>query len=188
MSFVETSNPVELKLTGKNLKGFLQGLITNNINSVSQEPVETFVLTPQGKIKHQITITEKEDHFTIHCTNDQSDLFAFFNLYAKLSGVKIEKFELQDTYDKEYFLNLLSQGKIDTNFIIQPSLLPSEVDDSLVDYKKGCYVGQEVVARMKYKQKNKKIIKVFEQPPEGAKVLLNIENYVIAKVPYEEQD
>ena len=74
--YVDTVNPVEFKIIGKDLKEFLQGLITNNINNIDKEPVETFILTPQGKIKHQIKITDKGDGFSILCTNDQSDLFA----------------------------------------------------------------------------------------------------------------
>ena len=184
--FVDTTNPVEFKIIGKDLKEFLQGLITNNINNIDKEPVETFILTPQGKIKHQVTITDKGDGFSILCTNDQGDLFKFLNMYGMLKKIVIEKVDVKEVYDKKYFLRLLEQGKLDTNFLTQPSLYPAEVDDSLVDYKKGCYIGQEVVSRMNHRQKNKKQIKILNilnTKPSDAKVLLEIENYIIIKVP-----
>ena len=184
--YVDTINPVEFKIVGEDLKDFLQGLITNNINNIDKEPVETFILTPQGKIKHQVKITDKGDGFSILCTNDQSDLFAFLNLYGKFKGIVVEKVDVKEVYDKKYFLRLLEQGKLDTNFLTQPSLYPAEVDDSLVDYKKGCYIGQEVVSRMNHRQKNKKQIKILNilnTKPSDAKVLLEIENYIIIKVP-----
>jgi folate-binding protein YgfZ len=86
----------------------------------------------------------------------------------------------------------LSEGKLDTNFMVQPSLFPSEVDDSLIDYTKGCYVGQEVVSRMNHKQKNKKIIKIYKSEqlksihlPASHKTLLEIDGYTIIKEPVE---
>jgi len=184
--YVDTINPVEFKIIGEDLKDFLQGLITNNINNIDKEPVETFILTPQGKIKHQVTITDNGDSFNILCTNDQGDLFKFLNMYGMLKKIVIEKIDVQEVYDKKYFLKLLEQGKLDTNFLTQPSLYPAEVNEDLVDYKKGCYVGQEVVARMKFRQKNRKEIKILEantELPPSSKMLLEIENYIIIKVP-----
>tara|TARA_B100001057_G_scaffold490437_1_gene578707 strand:- start:965 stop:1531 length:567 start_codon:yes stop_codon:yes gene_type:complete len=184
--YTDTTNSVEFKIIGNNLKEFLQGLITNNINNIDNGPVETFILTPQGKIKHQVTITDKGDSFNILCTNDQGDLFKFLNMYAMLKRIVVEKVNVQNVYDKKYFLRLLEKGKLDTNFLTQPSLYPAEVDDSLVDYNKGCYIGQEVVARMHYKQKNKKQILIRNKADtmySTAKVLLEIENWIIVKVP-----
>ena len=187
--YVETINPVRFKVTGDDLKGFFQGLITNNIKNIDGQ-LESFILTPQGKIKHQIKITDNGDHYVIECSNDQNDLLSFLNLYAGFSGVTVESESIdKDQFNKEYFLDLLAQGKIDTNFIKQPSLYPAEVNEDLVDYKKGCYVGQEVVARMKHKQKNRKeiqILKANEELPPSSKVLLEIDNFVIVKKPKSE--
>ena len=111
-------------------------------------------------------------------------------MYGILKKIVIEKIDVQEVYDKKYFLKLLEQGKLDTNFLTQPSLYPAEVNEDLVDYKKGCYVGQEVVARMKFKQKNRKEIKILEansELPPSSKVLLEIDNFVIVKKPKAEE-
>ena len=188
--YVETINPVKFKVMGDDLKGFFQGLITTNIENIDKEPVETFILTPQGKIKHQVTITDNGDSFDVLCSNNQGDLFKFLNMYGMLKKIVIEKVDVQEVYDKKYFLKLLEQGKLDTNFLTQPSLYPAEVNEDLVDYKKGCYVGQEVVARMKFKQKNRKEIKILKansELPPSSKVLLEIDNFVIVKKPKAEE-
>ena len=195
--YVETINPVRFRVTGNDLPGFFQGLITNNINNIKNidGKLESFILTRQGKIKHQITITDNGDCYIVECSNDQSNLGSFLNQYAPLSKVTVESESIdKDQFNKEYFLKLLEQGKIDTNFLTQPSLYPAEVNEDLVDYKKGCYVGQEVVARMKFKQKNKKIVKIFREEqltathlPASYKILSKIDNYVIIKKPKEDE-
>jgi hypothetical protein len=186
-------NPVRFRVTGNDLQGFFQGLITNNIKNIDGQ-LESFILTRQGKIKHQINIIDNGDCYIVECSNDQGDLASFLKLYAPLSKVTVESESIdKDQFNKEYFLKLLEQGKIDTNFLTQSSLYPAEVNEDLVDYKKGCYVGQEVVARMHYKQKNKKIVKIFREEqltvthlPASYKILLKIGNYVIIKKPKEE--
>ena len=63
------------------------------------------------------------------------------------------------------------------------------MNEDIVDYEKGCYVGQEVVARMKHKQKNRKeiqILKANDELPLNSKVLLEIDNFVIVKKPKSE--
>ena len=97
--YVETINPVRFKVTGDDLKGFFQGLITNNIKNIDGH-LESFILTPQGKIKHQIKITDNGDHYIIECSNDQNDLLSFLNLYAGFSGVTVES----ESIDKDLSL------------------------------------------------------------------------------------
>lgn len=187
---VETINPIEITVSGEERSQFLQGLITNDIKKIDGK-LESFILTPQGKINHQIEITEHNDHYIILCSNNQNDLLSYLNNYARLSKVNVQHRELdKGMFDSKYFINKLSQGKLDSNFMLQPTLFPSEVNDSLVSYTKGCFVGQEVVARMKHKQKNKKVIKIYRSEqlesthlPNSHKVLLKVDNYTIVKEP-----
>ena len=185
---VEKINPIEITISGEEKSDFLQGLITNDIKKIDGT-LESFILTPQGKIKHQIKITDHGDHYIVLCSNDQNDIMSYLNTYARLSKVHVQHRELDKSmFDSTYFINKLSEGKLDSNFMIQPSLYPAEVDESLVDYKKGCYVGQEVVSRMKHRQKNKKVIKIYRSEqlrsthlPASHKVLLEVGDYKIIK-------
>ena len=189
---IETLNPIKIKVFGEERFDFLQNIITNDLNKLDKK-LESYILSPQGKILYQIIITKSDESYDIFCSNDQNDLSEFLNKYALLSNVNlvIEKTD-NIKYDKNYILNQLSAGKIDANLLKQSSLLPSEVNDELVDYSKGCFVGQEVVSRIKHRQLNKKkvTIKVFKKEPNNfmdkSELLLQIDNYLILREPISE--
>ena len=186
---IETLNPIKIKVFGEERFDFLQNIITNDLNKLDKK-LESYILSPQGKILYQIIITKSDESYDIFCSNDQNDLSEFLNKYALLSDVKlsIEKIDKRE-FDKNYILDQLSTGIIDSNLLKQSSLLPSEVNDELVDYSKGCFVGQEVVSRIKHRQLNKKklSIKVFEKKPQklpnNSEILLQINNYYILREP-----
>ena len=189
---IETLNPIKIKVFGEERFDFLQNIITNDLNKLDKK-LESYILSPQGKILYQITITKSDESYDIFCSNDQNDLSEFLNKYALLSNVNLVIEKTDNTkYDKNYILNQLSVGKIDANLLKQSSLLPSEVNDELVDYSKGCFVGQEVVSRIKHRQLNKKkvTIKVFKKEPNNfidkSELLLQIDNYLILREPISE--
>ena len=189
---IETLNPIKIKVFGEERFDFLQNIITNDLNKLDKK-LESYILSPQGKILYQIIITKSDESYDIFCSNDQNDLSEFLNKYALLSDVNlvIEKTD-NKKYDKNYILNQLSVGKIDANLLKQSSLLPSEVNDELVDYSKGCFVGQEVVSRIKHRQLNKKkvTIKVLRKEPNNfmdkSELLLQIDKYLILREPISE--
>ena len=164
---IETLNPIKIRVFGEERFDFLQNIITNDLTKLKKE-LKSYILSPQGKILYEIIITKSDESYELVCSNDQNDLPTFLNKYALLSDVKlsIEKVDKRE-FDKNYILDQLSTGIIDSNLLKQSSLLPSEVNDELVDYSKGCFVGQEVVSRIKHRQLNKKklSIKVFEKKP-----------------------
>ena len=189
---IETLNPIKIKVFGEERFDFLQNIITNDLNKLDKK-LESYILSPQGKILYQIIITKSDESYDIFCSNDQNDLSEFLNKYALLSDVNLVIEKTDNTkYDKNYILNQLSVGKIDANLLKQSSLLPSEVNDELVDYSKGCFVGQEVVSRIKHRQLNKKkvTIKVFKKEPnkfiDKSELLLQIDNYLILREPISE--
>ena len=190
---IETLNPIKIKVFGEERFDFLQNIITNDLNKLDKK-LESYILSPQGKILYQIIITKSDESYDIFCSNDQNDLSEFLNKYALLSNVNLVIEKTDNTkYDKNYILNQLSVGKIDANLLKQSSLLPSEVNDELVDYSKGCFVGQEVVSRIKHRQLNKKkvTIKVFKKKEpnnfmDKSELLLQIDNYLILREPISE--
>ena len=80
---------------------------------------------------------------------------------------------------------------MDTNFQQTDKFYPSEISNHAVDYEKGCYVGQEVVSRMKHRQLNKNFVRVFkkivfedgllEKKIETFEILSEHEDYLIVK-------
>ena len=82
-------------------------------------------------------------------------------------------------------------GIVDTNFQQTDKFYPSEISNHAIDYEKGCYVGQEVVSRMKHRQLNKNLVRVFkkitliggflEKRIENFEILSEYGNYLIVK-------
>ena len=186
---IETLNPIKIKVSGSERFDFLQNIITNDLNKLEEE-LFSYILTPQGKILYEIIITNSKESYDLVCTNDQNDLATYLKKYASLSDVNlhIENIDARE-YNEKYILNQLSSGNIDANLLKHSYLLPSEINDELVDYSKGCFVGQEVVSRIKHRQLNKKkvTVKVFEQKPQNlpnnSEILFQLNNYFILREP-----
>jgi len=187
---IKTFNPIKIEITGKERFEFLQNLITNDLNQEG-EIIYSYLLTPQGKILSELQIKKENNFIEIYCTNDQVNIFNFFQKYARLSDVVLEEKEtFINNISEQYFIDLLSQGYIDSNILPHSRFNPSEISSSYIDYEKGCYVGQEVVSRMKHRQLNKKTIKVFQgltfdntQKIDNLDVIIEIGSFYIIRLP-----
>ena len=182
---IETLNPIKIQISGLESFDFLQNLITNDLKKIVTS-INSYILTPQGKIYYDIQINKLEDGYEIFCSHDQSNFFTFFEKYSRLSEVELKIIEISQL-ESNYILHKLSKGIIDANILPQGTVLPSEVYDNYVDYQKGCYIGQEVVSRIKHRQLTKKIIKVYEFDKNDYEIIKNLEvlfefrNYLIIR-------
>jgi len=184
----KTFNPIKIHLTGEERFEFLQNLITNDLNK-KEEIIYSYLLTPQGKILSELQIKKEKDFIEIFCTNDQVDIYNFFQKYAKLSDVLLEKVPFINNINDRYFIELLSKGIIDSNILSHSTFNPSEISPSYIDYEKGCYVGQEVVSRIKHRQLNRKTIVVFQdfssdesKEIDNFDIILKINNFYIVRL------
>ena len=160
----------------------------------SNKKQHNFILTPQGKIKYEIYITKNgTNEFLVECSNDQNNILEYFSKYAELSDVylKVQSPPKNSIYNKDYLSNSLNIGIVDANFQQTDKFYPSEISNNAIDYEKGCYVGQEVVSRMKHRQLNKNLVRVFkkitliddflEKRIENFEILSEYEDYLIVK-------
>jgi len=78
-------------LNGENIKEFLQNLISNNINKVSENnSCFTSLLSPQGKFLYEFIIVKHKSGYIIDCEKSQADqLFKQLNIYKLRSKVEI---------------------------------------------------------------------------------------------------
>ena len=187
---IKTFNPIKIIITGEEKYEFLQNLITNDLNKI-EDIIYSYLLTPQGKIFSELQIKKKKDSLEIFCTNDQVDIFDYLQKYSKLSEVNLQKkISLDIDINEKYFTDLLSKGLIDSNVLPHSSFNPSEISPSYIDYKKGCYVGQEVVSRIKHRQLNRKSIIVFQnlsfdksRKIENFEIIIKIKDFFIVRLP-----
>jgi hypothetical protein len=207
-----TQNPIILNnrsiisISGENIKVFLQGLITNDINKASdKKAIYAFMLGPQGRFLYDFFIIKNGEKFLLDCNKKLVDeiiqKFSFYKLRSKIEIKKedllviTEKYSNQDYIDEliknsdvivfndprnnkmgyrifakknviEKFIKTDKTDNAQYNFDRISLKIPDDSDltmdrsfplefgfDDLhsIDYKKGCYVGQETTARMHYK-------------------------------------
>jgi folate-binding protein YgfZ len=194
-----------LKITGNDRLEFLQGLISNDINKVTdQQAIYSAFLTPQGKFICDFFIIGQEDGLLVDIAEDALPAFkkklTMFKLRADVTiadvsadydvvvafgageepnqagvfadprlktagyrailptGTTIENTESVDVaaYENHRIALGLPDGARDMT--PEKSILLENGFDELngVDWKKGCYMGQELTARTKYRALIKK--------------------------------
>ncbi len=186
-----------LTISGEDRKKFIQGLITNDIEKISENTaLYAALLTPQGKYLHDFFISEVGDTLYLDCESERlSDLFKRLMMYRLRAEVEItdcsDKYSIFATSDnlvgaivsytdprqplmgyraihevtdektnEQYDRLRLKFGLPDgsRDFDIDKTLILEGNMEQLngVDFDKGCYVGQEVTARMKHRANLKK--------------------------------
>ena len=174
-----------IKITGKDTRSFLQGLVTNDVDKLEAGLVYAALLTPQGKYLADFFLVPQDDGVLLDVADFQADqLVQRLNMYKLRSDVQVETIDLtvqQGTgpvpeggfadprhpelgwrnyvpaaatshadFDAIRVAHCIPEAGIELGpdtFILEAGL------DRLngVDFRKGCYVGQEVTARMKHK-------------------------------------
>ncbi len=179
-----------IEISGKDRKKFLQGLITNDINKISENKIlYAAMLNNQSRFLYDFFIFEKNDTIFLDCFEERIDeIIKKLNFYKLKSDVFIRKNEeikafscLDENFDKKFgfvfqdprnqkmgyriYHNQESDFENEAKYHHQRILLKlceSEYDltyeksiinefgfDEInaIDYQKGCYIGQELVAR-----------------------------------------
>lgn len=199
---------------------FLQGLVSNDVMPLLEDPRRTLVyaclLTPQGKFLHDFFIRADDNTVYLDCEGGEraADLYQRLSVYAMLAGAELEvqkdagvwavfipdqaplpglykdprhvemgwrayenppQGEEKDFafWDRKRIELCIPDGSRDLE--IERSTPDEGRLDQLngISYKKGCYVGQEVVARMHYRGLGKKhlqTVKLDEPLPEKSEL------------------
>lgn len=184
-----------LALSGADAASFLQGLITTNIDVISDHvALPGALLTPQGKIAFDFLISRPlHDQFYFDIRSDLAPSFEMkLKLYRLRADVVIEKTDMAiatswdeaaldgngladkrfplDSYVRRHYTDLDCLANIEMGDFTQERLqhgvaesgseyeladiFPHDIYLDVnggLDFKKGCYVGQEVVSRMQHR-------------------------------------
>ena len=179
-----------IKVSGKDAGGFLQGIISNDIESVNESTnIYALMLTPQGKILYDFFIYNHEEGYFLDIDKEYAEeIILKLKMYKLRSDVVIEKTDNLNVYfdDSDGSKEKKDPRGWGSRFITSTELKASDIgnyheqrivklipeynkdikpgeffthhlgmdDIGAISYTKGCYVGQEVVARSKYKIKD----------------------------------
>lgn len=175
-----------ITITGPDSDRFLQNLITNDVQFLSSAPyLHSCLLTPQGKFLHDFFITKENDFYHLNCeSGDRArDLFQKLSMYKLRSQIDITHHDDRMSYYTKYGYsfddesNSLSydqwemhrlrlaraDGSRDAEIGIS-TLSELNLDDKTVSFEKGCYIGQELTARIHHRGLTKKRLYPIELP------------------------
>ena len=164
-------NFTAFNLTGKDAEKFLQGQLTNNVTKIADDFLPTAICNLKGRVAFGLWIKRIDDGFQLVLASDLADAF---KLHIKKYGAfsKITLSELTQIFP--FVINHLpsfSENESDKDWatFAKQSLeignywLTAETSEQFqpqelrlhqrggVDYDKGCYLGQEIVARLWFK-------------------------------------
>lgn len=173
-----------LNISGQDSASFLQNLITHDIELLGQNPyLHACLLTPQGKFLHDFFITKTDNGFLLNTEPETraTDLYKKLSLYKLRASVEIIKEDDRFSYRTPYgysfddkknamdeaawevhrFSLARPDGSRDAD-IGSSTLDELNLTTSAVSYTKGCYVGQELTARMHHRGLGKKHLHAVE--------------------------
>ncbi len=185
-----------IEITGPEAKDFLQGLVTNDIQKLSEGLVYAALLTPQGKYIADFFLVPADDAIWLDVDEDLApslmQRLSMYKLRANVTltetNVKVRrgtgeppKGALDDPRHPALGWRLYGSEEGDdgsdwesirvahcipeTGVELTPDTFILEVGFERlngVDFRKGCYVGQEIAARMKHKTELRKGLATVE--------------------------
>lgn len=185
-----------IALTGPEAKSFLQGLVTNDISKVSAgSPAYAALLTPQGKVLFDFLVFESPDGLLLDCLQSSREALikrlSMYKLRAKveitprddlaivLDGPKDPRHPSLPARsiaspngapaDDAYLTKRLELGIPEGTDFGSSALfaLDAGLDElHAIAFDKGCYVGQELTARMKHRGTDRKrLLTVTSESP-----------------------
>jgi folate-binding protein YgfZ len=90
--YIPLKNRSVIQISGADSQKFMQGLISNDINKISEEnAIYALMLTPQGKFLYDFFICQRAGVLLIDCNKEKlPEIIKKLSMYKLRSGVKIE--------------------------------------------------------------------------------------------------
>ena len=186
-------------LIGVDALKFLQGQVTVNVEALAENTTQyTAICDLKGRIHFGLWLTKRNpEHFEIVTTQDQSEDFAkHIKKFGAFSKMKLEPmgsvfptftqdrttFSAESTDIAAWQVQAITHGEAFIDQAIEHVFQPQELrlhQREGVHYDKGCYLGQEVIARLWFKAKPKRWLHLIqgsgEAPAPAAKLNNDVE-------------
>ena len=158
-----------IQISGVDSAEFLQGQITNDINFASESKMSiSAICNVKGRIIAVFKILKTDSGFLI-----------FFKTKIEFIDNAINGIEIIPLSD--WKLDCIEKGFVEINESISEAFTPHELNYQnlgLISFEKGCFTGQEVIARMHYRGKLKFSLAKFSVNDEN---FLKEQDYVFDK-------
>lgn len=152
-----------LNITGEQAKKFLQGQLTCNLDEVTaSKPCMGAHCNPQGRVISFFLLFLHDDQYYLQMPRELIPVaIKALQKYAVFFKVKLQ--DVSDTFNQFDSLKQLPSMEISAGI---PAIYPETSEKFLphelnlpalgaVSFNKGCYTGQEIIARMQYRGKLK---------------------------------
>ncbi|RZG75455.1 YgfZ/GcvT domain-containing protein [Acinetobacter sp. WCHAc060025] len=169
-------------LIGVDAQKFLQGQVTVNTEALAENVSQyTAICDLKGRIHFGLWLKKRNpEEFEIVTTQDQAEEFAkHIKKYGAFSKMKLEQigavfptvngtttdFSDSETDISAWEIAAIQNGQAYINQAIEGLFQPQELrlhQRGAVNYDKGCYLGQEVIARLWFKAKPKAWLHVIQ--------------------------
>ncbi len=169
MNFSEKHTSIFIQ--GPQASEFLQGQITIDIEKISYKDFKpACICNNKGRVIATFWIKKVEDGFKIAILEELCIFFEeHMNKYIAFFDAQLEKNE-NDYFKKEldsteWMKFLINKGIVEVNKHTSSKFTPHELNyqnNELIDFSKGCFNGQEVIARMEYRGKLKFALKIAD--------------------------
>jgi folate-binding protein YgfZ len=183
-----------IDFSGEKVIEYLNNLLISDLNQLNNQKFNySAICNPKGRILSSLWIKIINiEHVQLICPINMSDeLIQFFNLRKFRQKINILKLDNNIIIDKKHNEIKLSQNETDDKyyypFLFEQNLpwidkcnsekfIPQHVNldqhENIMSFTKGCYPGQEIIARMKFLGKIKKRMNLIKHT-DYEKILLN---------------
>ncbi len=187
MDTVKTTH--SLLITGEEAISFLESLIS--IDPVNEKFMTSFLLKPDGKVAHWFIVQKTGEDFYIFQSKEElvsiKESLEFYKIRTKctleikkderslLLDIKNDGFEFFEKVDIDKFISWRQLSvilELPLPEITAKGLLPNETKwlNFMVDFNKGCFLGQEQASRVKFRGRPRRLLKSNEDSQEFVKI------------------
>lgn len=153
---------------GPDTASFLQGQLCGDVRLLdnSDQKILTACCNPKGRMIANFYLSRQDEAFIVELPSSMCDIFmSHLNKYAAFSKVELSKENTDIENTPEQQLENYEQGIAfitpETTELFLPQMLNLEKFNGL-SFKKGCFVGQEIIARTQHLGKLKRHLYRFE--------------------------
>lgn len=144
-----------IKVSGPDAEKFLQGQVTCNVNALlDNKPQLCALCNRKGRVIASFNLIKNNNSFYMILSEPMIEIVLnALSKYARFSNVLLSRKVLRYAQDDSNNITMITP---ETSGLFTPHKLNYHLVPNMIDFKKGCYTGQEIIARVHYLSKPKK--------------------------------